>query len=73
MALAIMLLTTAFAVFLSNLPVPALADAQSSMRKGHRKRLWGMPGLGIAILMVTICFFGDGALESFLSVYLRAP
>lgn len=71
MALAITLLTTALVVLVATLPVPALADGQNPAPKGDRGKLWRLPGVGIAIAMVTICFFGDGALESFLSIYLR--
>ncbi|TLM80785.1 sugar MFS transporter [Pseudarthrobacter sp. NamE5] len=70
-ALAVALLTTALVVFVATLPVPALPDEQNPAPKENRGQLWGLPGVGIAIVMVTICFFGDGALESFLSIYLR--
>ena len=34
--------------------------------------LWRMPGIALAISVVTVTFFGDGALESFLGVYLAS-
>jgi predicted MFS family arabinose efflux permease len=58
-------------VLVAKLPVPALPDGQNPAPKGKGGQLWRLPGVGIAIAMVTICFFGDGALESFLSIYLR--
>lgn len=33
-------------------------------------RVWRLPGVGLAIAVVTLTFFGDGALESFLGLYL---
>ncbi|GAB3980734.1 MFS transporter [Actinoallomurus acanthiterrae] len=39
---------------------------------GHRRQgVWRIPAVGLAIAVVTVTFFGDGALESFLAIYLR--
>lgn len=71
MGLAVMLLSAALVSGFSALPAPVTADRAPLKHGGRQKQVWRMPGVGIAILMVSICFFGDGALESFLSVYLR--
>ena len=33
--------------------------------------LWEVPGVRLATFLAAVCFFGDGALEAFTSVYLR--
>ncbi len=45
--------------------VPAADGAPAPLR------LWRVPGVLFATIIVTVCFFGDGALEGFLSVFLR--
>jgi MFS family permease len=69
--LAAMLLSAALVSGFSTLPAAVTADLVTPKRRGGQGQVWRIPGVGIAILMVSICFFGDGALESFLSVYLR--
>jgi MFS family permease len=49
-------------------PMPPWAPAE----RDHRRRaVWRVPGVGLAITIVTLTFVGDGVLESFLGVYLR--
>lgn len=72
MALAVVLLSTGLVVLIAVLPQPAAPTGPGSTHEESLERqLWRLPGVGVAIGMVTICFFGDGALEGFLSVYLR--
>jgi len=42
-----------------------------SARAGRGSAVWRVPGVGLAIAIVGLTFLGDGALESFLGVYLR--
>jgi MFS family permease len=70
-SLAVLLLSAALVSAFSALPAPIKAARVTLERRKGQGQVWRMPGVGIAILMVCICFFGDGALESFLSVYLR--
>jgi MFS family permease len=70
-SLAVLLLSAALVSAFSALPAPIKVARVTLERRKGQGQVWRMPGVGIAILMVSICFFGDGALESFLSVYLR--
>lgn len=52
--------------------LPPWEEAGRGENPGHRKhRVWRIPAVGLAIAVVTVTFFGDGALESFLAIYLR--
>lgn len=44
---------------------------EATGRDERRRAVWRAPGVGSAIAVVTLTFIGDGALESFLGVYLR--
>lgn len=69
--LAVLLLCGAVLVCVSALPQPTAPDASTGDSKMPGKKLWQVPGVGLAVAMVCLCFFNDGALENFLSVFLR--
>ena len=55
-------------------PVPALPAGTTPGRQPPRPadpRVWRIPAVLFAIALISVTFFGDGALESFLSTYLR--
>ena len=55
-------------------PVPALPAGTTPGRQPPRPadpRVWRIPAVLFAIALISVTFFGDGALESFLSAYLR--
>lgn len=54
-------------------PMPAAsADAgRGPDRRPVRPRVWRIPAVLFAIALISVTFFGDGALESFLSSYLQ--
>jgi predicted MFS family arabinose efflux permease len=54
------------AVAFASFPSAALPD-----EPGPRGRLLAVPGVAVAVAVCTICFFGDGALESFAALVLR--
>lgn len=54
-------------------PMPA-APASAGREPGRRPvrpRVWRIPAVLFAIALISVTFFGDGALESFLSSYLQ--
>lgn len=57
------------------LPLPSESGASgdgSGTRGGLRRgSLWRVQGVGLAILLVGVCFFGDRALEGFTSLFPR--
>jgi MFS family permease len=55
-------------------PVPALPAGTTPGRQPPRPadpRVWRIPAVLFAIALISVTFFGDGALESFLSIYPR--
>jgi MFS family permease len=57
-------------------PVPSLQPLKAGASPGHRlppaaPRVWRIPAVLFAIALISVTFFGDGALESFLSTYLQ--
>lgn len=67
--LAVILLTTAIAWLRASLPHRAPHDPKST--DGHATgRVWHVPGVAFAIAMLVVAFFADGALDSFLGVFL---
>jgi hypothetical protein len=51
--------------------LPAAPAAHSTpVPDDTRRATWRIPGRGMAIAVITVTFFGDSALESFLGVYL---
>lgn len=68
--LALVLTAAALPAATASLP-PGPAQHDRLMPSGTRRRAtWRIPGVGLAIAIITVTFFGDGALESFLGVYL---
>ena len=53
-------------------PVPAAASSGRRPPRPARMRVWRIPAVLFAIALITVTFFGDGALESFLSSYLQS-
>lgn len=52
--------------------LPPWEEAGRGEASGHRKQgVWRIPAVGLAIAVISVTFFGDGALESFLAIYLR--
>ena len=70
LGLAVVLLATALAATLAPLP-PHHVDEPAAVRGRRRGAIWRIPAVALAIALVTVTFFGDGALESFLAVYFR--
>ena len=58
-------------------PVPSRQPLKAGASPGRRPprpacpRVWRIPAVLFAIALISVTFFGDGALESFLSTYLR--
>jgi MFS family permease len=53
------------------LPLQAGASAGRGAPRPAGPRVWRIPAVLFAIALISVTFFGDGALESFLSTYLR--
>ncbi len=70
-------LLLALAVLATRLPLPPVAasapltSATTDNERGRPTPLWRVPGVLLALAIVGVCFFGDGALEGYTSVYLR--
>jgi len=70
-------LLLALAVLATRLPLPPVAasapltSATTDNERGWPTPLWRVPGVLLALAIVGVCFFGDGALEGYTSVYLR--
>jgi fucose permease len=52
-------------------PMPAAPAGPGPDRRLVRPRVWRIPAVLFAIALISVTFFGDGALESFLSSYLQ--
>ncbi len=72
-------LLLALAVLSTRLPLPPVAAetappaADAVPNAIHPATpLWRVPGVLLALAIVGVCFFGDGALEGYTSIYLRA-
>lgn len=50
---------------------PGVEGAHPGVETVDATAVWRIPAVLFAIALVTVTFFGDGALESFLAVYLR--
>ena len=50
---------------------PAVAAGSPGTGVGRAARVWRIPAVLFAIALISVTFFGDGALESFLSSYLQ--
>lgn len=74
LGLAAIMAATLVAVLLAALPAPNVhADDTEDVRpqRGGELRAWRIPAVLFAIALISITFFADGALESFLSTYLQ--
>lgn len=69
--LAAVLVAAAAATVLLPLPARAAAAPAPNASPLPTARLWAVPGVMFAIVLITVAFFGDSALESFLGLYLR--
>jgi MFS family permease len=52
-------------------PHAASRPAQEATGPGTARRLLAVPGVLLAVALAGVCFFGDGVLEGFSSLYLR--
>jgi len=52
-------------------PLPAASVGSGPGRQPVRPKVWRIPAVLFAIALISVTFFGDGALESFLSSYLQ--
>ena len=50
---------------------PAVAAAPAAPGRRPRGSLLRAPGLLVAVTLITLCFFGDGAIEGYVALYLR--
>jgi MFS family permease len=77
LALAAVMAAGLLAALLANIPAPPVPALPAGTLPGRRPPrpagppVWRRPAVLFAIAMVSVTFFGDGALESFLSTYLR--
>jgi len=69
----------ALALLATRLPLPPVAvETRQATADGvgdaveRAAPLWRVPGVLLALAIVGVCFFGDGALEGYTSLYLRA-
>ncbi|HEU4946786.1 MAG TPA: MFS transporter [Kribbella sp.] len=67
LGLAVVLAAAAVLAMLVPLPSPAASEPTPAAGGGA---VWRIPAVAFAIVLVTVTMFGDGALESFLAVYL---
>ena len=65
------------AALLAPIPAPPVPPRPAGTSPGRRPPrpavppIWRIPAVMFAIALISVTFFGDGALESFLSTYLR--
>jgi len=52
-------------------PMPPASAGSGPGRQPVRPKVWRIPAVLFAIALISVTFFGDGALESFLSSYLQ--
>jgi MFS family permease len=72
LALAAVMAAGLVTALLAAIPAPpgGAAGSEQGSRPG-RPRVWRIPAVLFAIALISVTFFGDGALESFLSSYLQ--
>lgn len=70
-ALAVVLAAAGVVVALVGFPGVEGAHPDPAAETVDATAVWRIPAVLFAIALVTVTFFGDGALESFLAVYLR--
>ena len=77
LALAAVMAAGLLATLLAAIPAPPVPPGPAGTSPGRRpprpasQRVWRIPAVLFAIALISVTFFGDGALESFLSTYLR--
>ena len=74
LALAVVMAAGLVATLFAAIPAPPLQAGASAGRRAPRPagpRVWRIPAVLFAIALISVTFFGDGALESFLSTYLQ--
>jgi MFS family permease len=77
LALAAVMAAGLVAALLAAIPAPpggsphGSADGPAGREQRPPGRLWRIPAVLFAIALISVTFFGDGALESFLSSYLQ--
>jgi len=74
LALAAVMAAGLIAVLLAPIPAPPVSPSTVRGRRPSRAggtRVWRIPAVLFAIALISVTFFGDGALESFLSTYLQ--
>jgi len=71
LALAVVMAAGLLTALLADIPAPpATAPGRLPPRRAGRA-VWRIPAVLFAIALISVTFFGDGALESFLSTYLQ--
>jgi len=73
-------LLLALATLATRLPLPPVTTGPADLTMSEAADdgperptpLWRVPGVLLALAIVGVCFFGDGALEGYTSIYLRA-
>jgi MFS family permease len=76
LALAVIMAAGLVTVLLAAIPVPpggppTGSPGREQRARPARTRVWRIPAVLFAIALISVTFFGDGALESFLSSYLQ--
>ena len=74
LALAAVMAAGPIAVLLAPIPAPPASPGTVRGRRPPRAggtRVWRIPAVLFAIALISVTFFGDGALETFLSTYLQ--
>jgi MFS family permease len=74
LALAAVMAAGLLATLFAAIPAPPLQGGPSAGRRAPHPagpRVWRIPAVLFAIALISVTFFGDGALESFLSTYLQ--
>ncbi len=74
LALAVVMAAGLVVALLAAIPAPPAPAGTAHGRRPprtDRMRIWRIPAVLFAIALISVTFFGDGALESFLSTYLQ--
>jgi MFS family permease len=74
LALAAVMAAGLLATLFAAIPAPPLQVGASAGRRAPHPagpRVWRIPAVLFAIALISVTFYGDGALESFLSTYLQ--
>ena len=71
LALAAVMAAGLLAALIAAIPAPPVAPGTSPGRRPPRPGVWRIPAVLFAMALISVTFFGDGALESFLSTYLQ--